>query len=237
MDKNHSYIALALGAVGAALRRWQLATCFDTLGLPIMGVATPCLIALLIGSAMLFALVLHAPNALAWRADKPSILLKGSAALALLGGVLYFAGGNGISAESVTFQYAVIMLPLLMAVGCVAMAAGFWLLSKRGELSLVGACMVGFGSCFWLINGYRDHANDPVVLGFAFLILAVAACAVTWYQFSALAVGKCKSKLTRVLLLMSIVLCMTAAADITPLYHTSLFAAQVLALVGVGQRV
>lgn len=224
--------ALALGILGFFVRRWQLDTCFDASRLPVPGPATGLLIGLTMAEAALFlalALPLHGkkdwPGAFG---PAPCHWIKLAAICYLLAGAAFFINQTMVQAPSAVFQIANILLPIMLAGGIFLAAVGLWFLSRGGKTKPLAAMAPGFCSCFWLVNAFHTHANDPVVLGFIWTLLAIVASVLAWYETAGFSLGKGHSQPALFWSLMTVALCLTALADGDAWYIRLLLAAQVL---------
>lgn len=195
MRKNFPLLlALLGGAVGFALRKWQLATGFepDTL-LPIPGAPAAMILALLsvLVAAAVLALIFpnkdRLPGGLAFsHAQGNSLYLTAvvlSAFLLLLSAgfeIFSFTSGYGAVAtgETQLAKVAAMFLPPLRILFCViglpcAILWGRTLYraeAVKEKLSLLGLC---FLYCLWLISDYQVRAADPVIMDYVYEVLAI----------------------------------------------------------------
>jgi hypothetical protein len=219
MKKKYFYplTALALGVLGMALRTWQMNTCFDQLGLPVPGAATTWLIALTAGAAIL---ALPAAIFLKKETGRKEYnvpvrhpVLIGACVGYLLTAVFYALYLGSEEAPEAVFQMTNTLLPIFMMVGLLLSAAAMVNLSGRGKQDALSAIVPGFCSCFFLVNLYHLHANDPVVLDFAWELLALAASALGWYYAAGFGVKKVKPNQAVYFSLMTVVLSLIPLGD------------------------
>lgn len=235
-DKMRKYYypggAVLLGAIGFCVRRWQLATCFESNRLPIPGLATNVLIGLTVAAAALFlAMVIPLHGQKNWSAvfgQAPCHWLKLTAGCYLLSGVTFLRSQTMMQTPSAVFQIANILLPFMLVCGTFLSAMGLWFLSRGGKVPPLAVMAPGFCGCFWLVNTYHNHANDPVVIGFAWTVLAIIASILAWYEMAGFSLGKGHSRLTLFWSLMTITLTITALADGGAWYILLLLAAQAI---------
>lgn len=242
MIKKQYYpgLAVVLGALGFFLRRWQLSSCFDEKDLPIPGLAVPLLAALTVGSALLFlVLVFPFKGEKSWTGalgEAPLPLLKLGALGCLLAAASYIAEHGLKDFSSSVFQYTNVLLPVLLLLGAFGAAIGCWHLSNSGHPQPAIAMLPGFCSCFWVVNAYHTYANDPVVLDFAWFLLAVAASTLAWYEIAAFPLDRGCSRRALFFSLMAIMLCLSCLADSELSYDRILLIVQVICFVALSAR-
>lgn len=242
MIKKQYYpgLAVVLGLLGFLLRRWQLSSCFDEKDLPIPGLAVPLLAALTAGSALLFlVLVFPLKGEKSWNGafgQAPFPLLKLGALGCLLAGGSYVIQHGIQDFGSSVFQYTNVLLPILLLLGTLGAAIGCWHLSNGGKIQPAITMLPGFCSCFWMVNSYHTHANDPVVLDFAWFLLAVALISLAWYKIAAFSLGRGQGRAALFSSLMSIMLALTSLADSALHYDQILLAVQVICLAALSVR-
>lgn len=82
-------------------------------------------------------------------------------------------------------QYPIFQL--ILGVMAILAAVGFTLLTastrrrRDPPLNCFGVTLIIVMLCFWLIVSYRENANSPVVWGYAFEVLAIAASLIAFY--------------------------------------------------------
>ncbi|MCD7821129.1 MAG: hypothetical protein LUG64_02840 [Clostridiales bacterium] len=228
-------LGLLLGGAGCALRRWQLATCFDENGLPVPGGAADLLIALTVCGLVCFLLL-----ALTRRTetrDGVGALGPGPRPELALGGALYLAAGAAYvlwtrqaDPASSVFQAINVVLPVLLGAALFCAGVGVFLMARRGAVEPLAAMVPGFCSCFWLIQIYHSNANNPVVQAFVWQMLAAVASVAAWYYLAGFSLGRGKGRSALFWSLAAVMLSFTALADEGALFTRLLLLAQVLCL-------
>lgn len=225
--------AVLLGAAGAGLRRWQLHVCFEEDGLPVPGLATDLLMALSIGAAALFLLLVFPLKSqkkgwdAAFGTDRCD-WLKLSSLGYLLAGIAFLIWRKEAQDPSAVFQFANLALPVMLGSFLFASALAAWLLSQGGKVEPLAAMIPGFCSCFWLVNIYHIHANDPVYLDFAWYLLAGGASVMAWYEMAGFALKQGKIRLTLYWSMLAVTLSMICWADQTEIYTWLMMVTQAL---------
>lgn len=232
MKKSNYYgiLALVLGAVCFALRRWQMAADFDELGLPVPGTATFALNGTAALAVALFAaLALSRKGERQWSGvlgERKLLPLYGSAALCA-GAVPLLARLSRGPGESVgVFTAAEKVIPILMLLGAAIAAVGLIFAAAGGALRgqyLVLPTLLG---CFWTVETYHDHGTDPVIGHFVWLVLAVVSSTLGWYELTALSMDRGHARGALFLGLCSVLFSLTALAGGLNLPETLLIGAQ-----------
>lgn len=236
MKKSNYYaiLALVLGAVCFGLRRWQMASDFDALGLPVPGAATWALAGVAALSLALFvALLLPLEGASRWDA-----VLGERKLTPLYGGALLFAAAlvpmlrvrGGDIDDVAVFVVAAKVIPMLMMLGTVLTAVGLCFAASGGALRgqyLVLPTLLG---CFWTVGAYHDHGTDPVIGHFLWLILAVVSSTMAWYELTGLSMNRGHARRAFFLCLCSELFSLTALAGGASLPEMLLLAAQTVSL-------
>lgn len=235
MHKNKLLPAIALlgGAVGFALRKWELATAFEPgTGLPISGM--PATITLAVWSAAIAAALFllcrdckeRLPYDRAFAAEGNSLYLTAAVLSAFL--LLASAGAEivtfpityqaALSAESSGSRLALTLPPLrigLCVLGflCVLMIAGNLYRAKgRGKesLPLLGLCLL---FCVWLISDYQGRAADPVILDYVYEVFAIISSLLGIYFIAGYSFQTGKPRRTILLSLLGVFFSMVTMAD------------------------
>ncbi len=228
-------LGLLLGGAGCALRRWQLATCFDENGLPVSGAATNLLIALAVGGAVCFLLLAQTRRTAS--RDWAEVFGPGPHPELLPGGLLYLAAGAAYvlwtrqaDPASSVFQAINVVLPVLLGAALFLSGVAVCLLTRQGAAEPLAAMAPGFCSCFWLIQIYHSNANDPVVQIFVWQLLAAVASVAAWYYLAGFSLGIGKGRTALFWSMTAVMLSLVALADDSALFTRLLLLAQVLCL-------
>lgn len=237
MKKNQLIPALAVlgGGVGFGLRKWQLATAFETdTGLAIAG--APATIALLVWSCFMAALFVglcrkqRAPRTCegAFSAHGNSVVLTACVLSGFL--LLISAGSEAITlmagyqtslytGNSWTTQVTTKFLPPLQVLLCLGgfLSVLLWTRrlaregeSKRESLALLELCLL---FCAWLISDYQSRAADPVVQDYLYEILAIAAGVMALYYIAGYSFQNGYPRRTAVSCLLAVYFSMVSMAD------------------------
>lgn len=237
MKKNWQLPAVAVfgGAVGFGLRKWQIATAFETgTGLAIKG--APATVALMAWCGAMAAMLV----ALCWNRKGPRTCERAFAAkgnsifltACVLSGFLLLisAGSEAITLmagyrsslytdQSWTAQVSNKFLPPLQVALCLG---GFpcvllWTRrlanedeGRRENLALLELCLL---FCFWLISDYQGRAADPVVQDYLYEVLAIAAGVMALYYLAGYSFQTGHPRRTVVSCLLAVFFSMIAVAD------------------------
>lgn len=200
--------ALALGAGGLLLRRWELATAFE----PDTGLVTPGMPATLALGALSAAAVAYF-LALAFRCRKGggekkglagdtlvlssmvlgAFLMLGSAALSLLELGAGLRESAAIARSTGSNPVLSLLLPFLLAVLCLTsgvclLAVGKACYQGTGVARSGGALLApAYTCCVWLVAAYQGRASDPVVLDYLFELLAIICALLAFYYLAGFA--------------------------------------------------
>lgn len=181
-------LALAGGAGGFFLRRWELTAAFDASGLPIpRSVPTLLLIILSAVLAAAFLLLLRRPKyspadyGEAFCAKSSWLYLIG---MALSAAAVLFAGVLGLRYDG----YCSLLCRLthflcLLSFVCVPATAWSNFQDKPLRFSLT-LLVPGYTLCLWLVSAYQERAADPVTLDYVYEMLAII-CTLIGLYFSA----------------------------------------------------
>lgn len=237
MKKNWQLPAVAVfgGAVGFGLRKWQLATAFETgTGLVIKG--APATVALMAWCGAMAAMLV----ALCWNRKGPRTCERAFAArgnsvfltACVLSGFLLLisAGSEAITLmagyrsslytdQSWTAQVSNKFLPPLQAALCLGGFPCVLLWTRRlaqeeagrkESLALLELCLL---FCLWLISDYQNRAADPVVQNYLYEILAISAGVMALYYLAGYSFQTGHPRRTVVSCLLAVVFSMIAMAD------------------------
>lgn len=204
-------LALLGGAVGFALRKWQLAAGFESdTGLAIPG--APSALVLIGWSALMTVLFLVLVQPM--KGQVPTELSAGFGnqvylTATLLGAVMLLvsAGGEAVSvmvggktalatADTALSRVAGTILPPLRVLLCAGgvFAAGIWARKVyRGggedQAESLALLELPFLFCVWLISEYQLRAADPVVMDYVYGVLAITADALALYYLAGYSFG------------------------------------------------
>lgn len=199
-------LALALGAAGFLVRRWQLADAFEEGS----GLLTPGHPATfwLVGLAALTAAVGLACGASCRNCRTverpPDAGPVWARALLTLPGAGYLAAGALLAASQFPLEFSsgerllAAYLPALL--GLALLAGGVCMLlglrrpareQKEGRTgrSAVAAMLPGVACCLLLVYYYHENANNPVVMGYLWMELAMVAGMLAWYGYAKMELG------------------------------------------------
>lgn len=216
--------AAVMGAVGGALHRHMLSTCLDESGLPMPGspVWIPVVftvLALFAVTALLLSTKLSATEdcSKVFQAEalKNTLLMVGTIGY-LLTGVLYIRSLSTVTAQSITAGER--MIPVVILVGLFGSALGMGLAAALGRLLPLFLLLPGFCGCFAMVDFYHYNAADPIILHFAWGILALAAAAMAWYHASGFLLNKGKILPTLFFSLIAVTLSLIALGGDNLLY-------------------
>lgn len=252
MKKNWLAPALAVvgGAVGFALRKWQLSAGFE----PDTGLAVPGAPSAMVLMAWTI-LVAVGLIALCWDRKGPmtcekAFMAKGNSLFltaCVLGAFLLLisaaseavtlsAGyqGSFYTSNTPLSQFTAKLLPPLRVALCLG---GFpctllWIrqLSREGEgrhesLPLLELCLL---FCLWLISDYQIRAADPVVMDYAYEVFAIAAAVMAFYYLAGYSFQTGKPRRTLVTCLLAAYFSLVTLADSHELTGTARFGFVVL---------
>lgn len=238
-------VAAAGGVVGLVIRHFQLKTAFEPgTGLSIPGQpATWAMWAVAAVTALVLAglsLGKHrAFEACYTAAFRPSGLVQLSGMMA--GAVLLLAAGflnveAFVSApmDSFTGTRTVGILRPVLGVACLAAAAGIWFtvqaMGKGRQVKSVSVLLPGLVCCLWIMANYQGWAQDPVLEGYVYFLLAAmlsmgACCLLPGFAF-----GKGRVTRTLVTCLLGPALGIMVLGDGLPLTDAALLLAMIFYL-------
>lgn len=245
-------VAVAGGAAGFALRRWELATAFEPdTGLPLAGAGSTYAI---IGFTVLMAAVL----ALLCRGTHREFPGGYDQAFAAKGNTLYMCAmvaaafllaiAGALILLAVPGQYAEVSAdthasPLFSVVpravlGCLSVAAGYCVFTMgknnykgEGHGKYASALLVpSYACCLWLIVAYQARSGDPVVLDYVWLLFAVMASVLGTYFMAGFAFERAKVFRASYVSLLGVYFCLLTLADAHEPAFLLLYAAHALYL-------
>ena len=190
-------VAIAGGAAGFALRRWELATAFEAdTGLPIDGApATMALIVLSVVMAVVLALLCRGKYP-AFTGYDQAFQAKGNTAYAtagILSAFLLLAAAALLVYEFLQAGPDRVYTNLLVA--ALALVSGFCVMGAvqnnfkglgKGKLNFT-LLLPAYTCCVWLIAAYQVRAGDPVRLDYVFELFAIIATLLGLYFHAAFA--------------------------------------------------
>jgi hypothetical protein len=112
---------------------------------------------------------------------------------------------------------------LILGVMAILAAVGFALLTastirrRDPPLNCFGVTLIIVMLCFWLIVSYRENANSPVVWGYAFEVLAIAASLVAFYYVAGIPFERAQPFKTIFFCHLAAFLCIVTLPDDRPL--------------------
>ena len=213
-------LALVGGAGGFLLRRWELATVFDSNGLPALWSA-PTLLLIALSVVIAAALILlvrksaYAPADYAegFSAQNNWLYLM---AMAFAACALLMAGILGLRSR-VLFGPGQLLTSLtdllcLLSFFCVLSAAldNFRGSTQRFDLLLLAP---GYTFCLWLVCSYQEQAADPVVLDYVYQMLAIICSLIGMYFSAGYSFGRPKFRRCTVFNLLGIFFTLVALAE------------------------
>lgn len=215
-------IAVAGGAAGFALRRWELSTAFEAdTGLPIAGApATLALIALSVAMVLASALLSWGKYPAfksydgAFRARNNTLYAMAGVASAFLllgAGALMLWGVLQRDGRAYTW----------LVVGVLALASGLCLFQTVGNnyrgkgksRYSFALLMPAYTCCMWLIAAYQVRAGDPVRLDYIYELLAIITVLLGLYFQACFSFTEGKPFLTAAASLLGVYFSITTLAD------------------------
>ena len=232
-------VAVAGGAAGFALRRWELSTAFEAdTGLPIAGApATLALIALSV--AMVLACVLLSWGSYpAFKGYDGAFRARGNTlyAMAGVGSSFLLLGAGGlllwgfVRRDGRAFTWLVVAVLALVSGLCQlqTVANNYRGIGKsRYSFALL---MPAYTCCMWLIAAYQVRAGDPVRLDYIYELLAIITVLLGLYFQACFAFTGGKPVLTAAACLLGIYFSITTLADSHDLASMLLYGAAVVYL-------
>lgn len=206
--------AIAGGAVGFGLRRWELTTAFEPdTGLPIAGMpATYALVAFSVVMALVLALLCRGTHRdfpggydQAFAAKGNTVYITALVAAALLtaaGGALALLGVPGAlqaaDAELSGTPYLTVLPRILLGGFSLASAWGMFTVGRNnyrgeGQGKYSAALLIpSYACCLWLIVAYQARSGDPVVLDYVWQLFAIMAAVLGTYFMAGFAFERSK---------------------------------------------
>lgn len=235
-------LALALGAVAAALRVWQRTAAYDPSGLPVpMAPSSVILVLVLAACAAVFLVLalgqnktLDDPRSALPQGAVPALLLAASGVLLLLGGMMnlktgadgYFLYADAMhSTDTLTRSEGLrafltsSLLPLVMAAAsvpaCIALLVQAKHAKNGGELKAetFTALMPPLFSFLWLIEAYRQHTANPIVWDYVLLLFAVVSLLLSGHDRAGFSLGVAKPRRAAFLTLLALFFAAAALPD------------------------
>jgi len=193
------FAALALGAAGFFLRRAELAAAFEPSGFAKphepLTIALAALTVLVIVLSAAAAAVIRGRYQAEPKFERAYRMGAVTLLMGFLSGLAFLAGAAARSLELFragdvsTHQYIFIALGAISGFALLFLTRAAFTGRFAGGLSYVSVGPTLF-FCFWLILIYRENAANPVLLSYAYLVLAACACAFLFYIWAGYAFGK-----------------------------------------------
>ena len=216
-------VAVAGGAVGFALRHWELTTAFEAdTGLPIAGApATYALIAfsvVMVALLVVLSLTAKYPKFQGYNqafSAKNNILY---ATVGVLSGFLLIGAGGLMVYE---FMQGTNLLYTRIIVAAMAVASGLCVMTtvqsnfkgQGGGKYSVPLLIPAFAFCVWLIAAYQVRAGDPVQLDYVYELFAIITSLLALYFMAGFSFEKAKCGPMVFFSLLGIYFSMTTLAD------------------------
>lgn len=184
-------VAVAGGAAGFLLRRWELSTAFEPdTGLPVAGApATWALIALTVVVAAVLAVLCRGTHRVfpggydeAFGAPNNALYLTVLVAAAFLmaaSGLLTFL--LYLRHDVTAFSRVLLALMSLVSAACLfVVGKNNYRMEGRGKYS-AALLLPSYTCCLWLISAYQARSADPVILDYVYQLFAVIAAVLGSY--------------------------------------------------------
>ena len=251
-------IAVAGGAAGLALRRWELATAFEPpeAGFRLHIPGSPATYALICLSAVLllaFLLLSRGKHRAFSGGYGAAFAAKGntlyitaavlSGFLLLCSAVLNFMGlpaAYQTALEMVSYTHANPVFSVLPRVLLGIMSAAAFLctlITARGNYRgegkgrYSGSLLVpAYACCIWLIAAYQVRAGDPVTLDYIYELLAIIASLLAFYFIAGFSFEKAKTTRACLFSALGVYFSLVTLADGPELYLTALYGFTALSL-------
>ena len=204
-------VAVAGGAAGFLLRRWELSTAFEPdTGLPVAGApATWALIALTVVVAAVLAVLCRGTHRVfpggydeAFGAPNNALYLTVLVAAAFLmaaSGLLTFL--LYLRHDVTAFSRVLLALMSLVSAACLfVVGKNNYRMEGRGKYS-AALLLPSYTCCLWLISAYQARSADPVILDYVYQLFAVIAAVLGTYFTAGFAFER--AKVFRALLLLA----------------------------------
>ena len=210
-------LAIASGGVGFVLRRWELATVFESTGLAVLWSAPSLiLIALSVVMAAAFLVLVRKPKYQpsdyneAFSAQNNWLYLIG---MAVSAAAILFAGLSGLRTNGYCSLLCKLM-NLLCLLSFVCILATAWNNFRGKNLRFSITLLVpGYTLCLWLVSAYQERAADPVVLNFVYEMLAIICTLIGLYFSTGYSYGRPKFCFCTVFSLLGVFFTLVTLAD------------------------
>ena len=222
------WLALALGAVGALIRRTELNTVFDpSSGLPKSGAGVTVALIVLTAAAIAGAVaagVIYSKSFTAAAGYSEAFktksylvfMLKALAGIAVIvTDILLSRSDTDIIGLTGMAKWIFVLLLALAGFGLSVMAYCSYTMRGSSFLQL-GSVMPALLFCYWMVALYRINAGNPVLLDYAYPCLALAAGALSAYYSAGFAFGKQDLRGTLIMSLLAVYLLPIAAMNDGP---------------------
>ena len=216
-------VAVAGGAVGFALRHWELTTAFEAdTGLPIAGApATYALIAFSVVMVALLAVLSLTAKYPKFQGYDQAFSAKNNtlyATVGVLSGFLLIGAGGLMVYE---FMQGTNLLYTRIIVAAMAVASGLCVMTtvqsnfkgQGGGKYSVPLLIPAFAFCVWLIAAYQVRAGDPVQLDYVYELFAIITSLLALYFMAGFSFEKAKCGPMVFFSLLGIYFSMTTLAD------------------------
>lgn len=227
-------LSLLFGAGGAAIRYFELDRGFDALGLPITGNMYS--MALIVLSAFFAVLSVAVVLWLGMGKVKqhPSARVKSGFFCCLTGIISAAALGYGAylrwfacTAEAAEQYVPVALIDKLicgfMAAGAVALLIAVILFAAKGKLSGYLLILPVVAMCVLLVGVFREWCTDPVILHFAYRLLAIIVVMLAAYFYCAIGFGHSNAAFSLIVSMLGVFLGLVSLAESTALCDRVLF--------------
>ena len=245
-------LALAGGAAGFLLRRWQLASAYlPETGLFVRGAPATCTLLLLMALLALVFLLMIRKKGEGLDDFLPAFASPGVGQMTVLAaaGILLFAAGilgmrDGFlalrlwQAAPEMYQLSTSVSQLLAGTLCVPAGLGVLHMGKmayRGELSGAGCFVAPFpalAGLVWLFCTHLQHGIEPVLMKYCFTLAAALLLTLAHYYIAGFLFGRPHVRRTVFCALLGVVLGITSLADGPGLYTAAATAAFSLSALG-----
>lgn len=242
--------AIAGGAAGFFLRRWELSSAFEPgTGLPILGMpATWALAALSVAMVLLLALLCRGAGkdftggydeAFRARGNTPYMMgMVAAAFLMAIAGALLLLQAPGLYRSTAGLTRGLPMLSLMPKVllAGLSLASG-WSLLRLGRNNFKGEgggkyssslLIPAYAACMWLIVAYQARSGDPIILDYVYQLFAIVAAVLGAYFMAGFGFERSKVFPTALFSLAAMYFTLVTLADAHEPALTLLFAAYFL---------
>ena len=219
------WMALALGAAGALIRRAELNTVFDPVsGLPRPGAGVTVALIVLTAAVTAGAVAAGIICSKGFTAESGfsgafktksywAFALKALAGVAVIAAAFFLARSDAdILGLTGMARWVFLLLLALAGFGLSVMAYCSYTMRSSSYLQL-GSVMPALLFCYWMVALYRINAGNPVLLDYAYPCLALAAGAVSSYYSAGFAFGKRDLRGTLIMSLLAVYLLPIAAMN------------------------